>query len=141
VTTTLAIVLTALILPANVVAWALSQYVIPASRAQSALARKYRVHRRHLESLRSWQRRTEAAMDALVGASDAFTTEAQRLGRMGHVPYAGVHWSLPGDHPLAVALLAARYPDGPSRDELAQIMGGPVVEIDADVARAWRRAS
>lgn len=112
----------------------LEQYVLPAPSGQVAHAKHYRVTRRHLESLKSWENRTGAAARALHAASDAFVAEAQKLGRMERVSRAGLKWSLPSTHPLAVALVAARYPDGPPQRELHQIAIGEVTEVGVDLA-------
>jgi hypothetical protein len=114
----------------------LTQYVLPAPGGQVAHAKHYRVFRRHHESLKSWEDRTVAAADAFHAAADAFVAEAEQQGRLERVGWAGLKSSLPSSHPLSIALVAARYPDGPPPLELGRIALGEVVETGVDMARA-----
>ncbi len=116
----------------------LTQYVLPAPDGQVAHAEHYRVIRRHHESLKSWEDRTVVAANALHAAADAFVAEAERQGRLERVGHAGIKWSLPSTHSLAIALVTARYPDGPPPLELQRIAHGEVVEVGLDLLRALR---
>jgi hypothetical protein len=127
-----------------VVTWTLqhflTQYVLPADSGQVAYAKTYRVHRRYWESVRSWEARTVAASKALRDALDAFVAESERLGRLQRVSYTGVKWSLPSGHPLAIAVMVARYPDGPTLLEWERVGGGEVAEAGVDWVRAFDSA-
>ena len=116
--------------------WFFIQYVLPAPGGQVAHAKHCRVIRRHHESLRSWEKRTVVAADALHAAADAFVAEAERQGRLERVGRAGLKWSLPSTHSLAIALVTARYPDGPPPLELQRIAHGEVIEVGVDMLRA-----
>jgi hypothetical protein len=113
---------------------AVEQYLWPASVEQRALAERYRVPRRHLESLRSWETRTFAAAMLLHAADDAFVAEAQKLGMVDRISERGLRWSLPSAHPAAIALTAARYPDGPSPEEIERLMCGTCTQIGVDLS-------
>jgi hypothetical protein len=99
----------------------LSAHIRRGSDAQIAHAEHYRIQRRHLESLQSWEKRTVDAATTLRIAVDAFYTEAERLGRVEKFSKCGLLWTLPAAHPLTIALLAARYPDGPPPEKLAKL--------------------
>lgn len=115
--------------------WFFEQYVLPPPGGSIAHAKHYRVVRHHRESLKSWETRTVAAAKAFRAAEDAFVTEAERLGRLERVSRAGLRWSLPSNHSLSLALLSARYPDGPSAKEWERIASGEVVVTGVDVSR------
>lgn len=120
---------------------ALTQYLLPPSRAsgaQVAFAELYRVPRRHLESIRTWEARTLAAAKALHAASDAFVAEAETLGRVERFSHAGLKWTLPSTHPLAIAYVVARYPDGPPPVEIARIAMGEYSQLGRLGAAAGR---
>jgi hypothetical protein len=127
-------VVAGVIVLASVDSWLLERVRGPTRRLAIRSAR-LRVARRHLESLDAWDRRTDAAEQALTEAAVAFEEEARRLDRVEQVGHTGLRCSLPGSHPLAVALVAARYPDGPSHAELLQLAGGNVVEVGVDATR------
>jgi hypothetical protein len=114
----------------------LTQYVLSAPDAQVTYAKTYRVCRRHLESVESWESRTVAAAKALHDAEEAFVAESERLGRMDRVSNAGIKWSLPSGDSRAVALMVARYPDGPTSSDWKRILVGGETVRGVDLVRA-----
>lgn len=96
----------------------LLQYVLPA-RSQEAFAKLANVPRRHLESVKSWERRTVAAYKARDEAQERFI-EAAEWRATG--PRSG-EYILSVRHPASVALLRAKYPDGPPFEKLAELAG------------------
>lgn len=95
-------------------------------------ARRARVQRRHMEPVGSWRIRIQVAEDRLRAAANAFILKAQQRGYALHTPYVGPTWALPTSDPLSIELVAARYPDGPSTEELFQIANGLVVDLGDD---------
>jgi hypothetical protein len=100
----------------------LTEYVLPSDR-HAGFGALSNVPRRHLESLRSWEKRTVAALNAVHAANDAFIAEAHRLGRWRETSARGGVWELPCQHIASLALVRAKYPDGPPLDELCQLAG------------------
>jgi hypothetical protein len=77
------------------------------------------VARRHLESFRAWEKRWCKAERAYSEAQRAMMNcpeaEYRQISERGFVV------SLPANHSLSLRSLSARYPDGPSYEELANI--------------------
>lgn len=105
---------------ASLLAWAwLREHVLPAKPYWVGLAPN--LPRRHLESLSAWAERHAAAMDRLHDAQHAMTESPDATWR--RVSARGSVVSLPANHPLTLRALFARYPDGPSFEELCEIAG------------------
>lgn len=101
----------------------LQEYVLPDS-SQDAFAKRTNVPRRHLESRSAWTRRTVEAYRKRSAAYEQFLQAAKERGQ--YHEYAsgrGYSYTLPIRDPAAVALLHARYPDGPSLDQLRALAG------------------
>jgi hypothetical protein len=116
-----------------------TQYVARANDGELAHAAHYRIERRHLESRKSFVARTVAAANCLHEASEAFIAEAERVGRLKRVGEAGLLWTLPAHHPLALALIEARYPNGPKGDDLKAVALGIVADRGVDFGVLFRR--
>jgi hypothetical protein len=99
----------------------ISQHVLP-SRKSARFAAKYNVRRRHFESLSSWDARTDAVALLVLSAEKAFIAESSKRGTT-RISDDGPVACLPANDPVALTLLHARYPDGPSIEELAEIAG------------------
>ena len=55
----------------------------------------------------------------------ATSSRRPRLGRLERVSArGGIRWSLPAAHPKALALTAARFPDGLPPEEVERVAGG-----------------
>lgn len=104
--------------------YVLIEHVLPSSR-HAAFAGIYKVRRRHLESLRSWEARTVIASNRVHKASQRFFAEASVRGSYEATSERGGRYMLPGNDPVALALLVAEYPDGPPFEVLARITGCP----------------
>jgi len=100
----------------------LTQYVLPPDKGMRLFAEENNVPRRHLESIRAWGKRAAVAHETLVHANRFFCDAAQ-MG--GTITYEGraITYSLPHSHPASVLLLHAKYPNGPSFEELAAVAG------------------
>ena len=107
----------------------IGEYILP--HKPYWIERKPHLPRRHLESISAWSKRHAEAMGrysnasiAIVNCPDAVRTQFSARG---------FTYSLPANHPVAVARLAAEYPDGPSYAELAQMVGiKPAQSADDD---------
>ena len=95
----------------------LTQFVLPSGSTKS-FSEIHGVHRRHFESINSWEKRIVAVHEAAGAAERAFMEESERLGTYQRINERGYIWSLPPCHPLALKVLHARHPDGPSLEEL-----------------------
>jgi hypothetical protein len=104
------------------VQYLLTQYVLPPDEGMRLFAKDSNVSRRHLESIRAWGKRVEAVHRSMDYANRFFYDAAQMSGSIVHEGRA-IIYSLPHSHPASVLLLHAKYPDGPSFEELAAIAG------------------
>jgi len=91
------------------------------SRGDKAMARIYNCPRRHLESVFAWRKRMDAVSKKVSETSDAFIAEARKNGNRVEEGRR-ITFTLPAYHPLSVAHLCARYPDGPSYEELKEYL-------------------
>jgi hypothetical protein len=96
----------------------LAQYVLP-NAAVARFAALVNVPRRHLESVTAWNARIVAAHERQERAQ----TEFIEVARWESTSERGGVWLLRRNHPAAIALLHARYPDGPTLEELVQLAG------------------
>ena len=96
------------------------EYIAP---KHSDLAEIYNVKRRHLEGYNAWEKRCVAAAKVCSCVSDAFFEESRKLGTQKFIGTMEITCSLPKGHPVAVAYVAAQYPDGPPYEALCEAIG------------------
>jgi hypothetical protein len=85
--------------------------------------------RRHLESFGAWEKRWLEAYAHCNETEHAVLNDPSAVRRQ--VSQYGFVSSLPANHPLCLRALRAKYPDGPSYEELANIS---VLVIDSKPA-------
>ena len=96
------------------------EYIAP---KHSGLAEIYNVKRRHLEGYNAWEERCVAAAEVRSRVSNAFFEESRKLGTQRSTGARGMSFSLPKGHPVAVAYVAAQYPDGLPYEALCEAIG------------------
>jgi hypothetical protein len=101
--------------------WFVREHILPCEPYKE-LGAKCNVPRRHLESISSWSCRIFDAMSIRANVGMAFQMEAESNGSIVQNGRSFTY-SLPKNHPLSIALLAAEYPNGPHVKELLAIIG------------------